>query len=179
MQCCTSISKMSGLMCTVVLMLGLSWFCTTIPGLKAQIAGWFGLVFFGFGFLLIAAQLFRTDPLVVLDESGIHDVRSSCGEIPWSDVESLWIGEVKSQRFLCVEVWESETYLSRMPSHKRLLAEANHSLGFPPVTISWSGLSPGLDEVWSYVQTNHPEKTSGTEDRRPLNDVQPGDNQRS
>jgi hypothetical protein len=139
-------------------MLGASWFCTTIPRLKAQIAGWVGLVFFGLCFVAILAQLFRRGPSVILDESGIHDLRSSFGTIPWADVASLRIGSMRSQRFLCVEVLDADTYLSRVPLHKRLLAQANSSLGFPPVTISFSGLSPGLDEVWSYVQTNHPEK---------------------
>lgn len=139
-------------------MLGASWFCTTIPKLKAQIAGWAGLVFFGLCFIAILAQLFRSGPSVILDEMGIHDLRSSFGTIPWADVVSLRIGSVKSQRFLCVEVLDPSTYLSRLPSHKRLLAQANPSLGFPPITIGFSGLSPGLDDVWSYVQTNHPEK---------------------
>jgi hypothetical protein len=139
-------------------MLGASWFCTTIPKLKAQIAGWVGLVFFGLCFIAILAQLFRSGPSVILDELGIHDLRSSFGTIPWADVVSLRIGSVRSQRFLCVEVLDPSTYLSRLPSHKRLLALANPSLGFPPITIGFSGLSPGLDAVWSYVQSNHPEK---------------------
>jgi len=162
MRCHISTSKTLGLVCLVIVMLGGSWFCTTLPELKAQIAGWAGLVFFGLGFFKILAQFFRSAPSVILDEMGIHDLRSSFGPIPWADVVSLRIVSVESQRFLCVEVLDPSTYLSRLPSHKRLLerllAQANPSLSFPPITISFSGLSPGLDDVWSYVQTNHPEK---------------------
>jgi hypothetical protein len=139
-------------------MLAASWFCTTIPSLKAQVAGWMGLVFFGLCFIAILTQLFRSGPSVILDDAGIHDLRSSFGTIPWADIISLWTGAVRSQRFLCVEVHDSSTYLSRLPSHKQLLAQANPSFGFPPITIGFTGLSPGLDDVWSYVQTNHPEK---------------------
>jgi hypothetical protein len=139
-------------------MLGASWFCTTIPNLKAQIAGWVGLVFFGLCFIAILAQLFRSGPSVILDELGIHDLRSSFGTIQWADIVSLRIGSVRSQRFLCVEVRDASTYLSRLPIHKRLLAQANPSMGFPPITIGFAGLSPGLDEIWSHVQQNHPEK---------------------
>jgi hypothetical protein len=167
MRCHTSIAKTLGWVCGAILMLGASWFCTTIPTLKAQIAGWLGLVFFGLGFIATLAQLFRRGPSVILDELGIHDLRSSFGIIPWADVVSLRVGSVRSQRFLCVDVQDPSTYLSRLPSRKRLLkrllAMANASLGFPPITIppisiGFTGLSPDLDEVWSYVQTNHPEK---------------------
>lgn len=158
MRCHTSVAKTLGLVCVGILMLAVCWFCTTIPKPKEQIVGWVGLVFFGLCFIAILAQLFRSGPSVILDEAGIHDLRSSFGTIAWTDIVSLRIGSLRSQRFLCVEVRDSSIYLSRLPSHKRLLAQANPSLGFPPITISFTGLSPGLDEVWSYVQTNHVQK---------------------
>ncbi|MBX7158583.1 MAG: hypothetical protein K1X66_09390 [Verrucomicrobiae bacterium] len=159
MRCHTSISKILGLACLGILMLGVSWFCTTLPNLKAQIVGWTGSVFFGLCFIAILAQLFRSGPSVIVDEIGIHDLRSSTfGIIQWSDIVSLWIGSVSSARFLCVEVLDPSIYLLRLPSHKRLLAKTNPSLGFPLITISFSGLSPGLGEVWGYIQSSHPEK---------------------
>jgi hypothetical protein len=157
MHCHTSISKTLGLACLGILMLGGSWFCTTLPELKAQLAGWAGLVLFGLCSVAIPLKLLRSGPAVIVDESGIHDLRSSFGTIPWTDIASLWIGSVRSQRFLCIEVFDPNVYLSHLPVHKRLLAHANKSLGFPPITISFSTLSPGLDEVWSYIRTNHPE----------------------
>src|SRR5258708_3153494 len=104
MRCHTSIAKTLGLVCLGILMLLVSWFCTTIPKPKAQIAGWVGLIFFGLCFIAILAQLFRSGPSVILDELGIHDLRSSFGAIRWADITSLRIGSVRSQRFLCVEV---------------------------------------------------------------------------
>ncbi len=157
MRCYTSIPKTFGLVCIGILMLGVSWFCTTVPNQIAQIVGWLGLVFFGLCFIAILAQLFRTRECVVLDDVGIHDLRAF-GVIAWDDIVSLTIGSVRSQRFLCIEVREPSIYLSRLSTHKRLLAQANPSLGFPPITISFSGLSPGLEEVLRYVQMNHPEK---------------------
>jgi len=85
MRCHTSITKTLGLVCAGILMLGASWFCATVPNLKAQIAGWVGLVFFGLCSIAILAQLFRSVPSVILDELGIHDLRSSFGTIPWAE----------------------------------------------------------------------------------------------
>ncbi len=158
MRCHTSISKTLGLVFLGVLMLAASWLCTTIPEPMARIAGWVGLAFFGLCFVAILRQLFRRGPSVILDESGIQDLRSSFGLIPWTDIAALWIGSVRSQHFLCLEVVDPDPYLSRLPSHKQLSARANRSLGFPPITIGFSGLSPGLDEVWRYIQAKHPEK---------------------
>ena len=90
-------------------------------------------------------------------EAGIHDVRSF-GKIPWAEIVSLRIGVEKPVRFLCVEVREPDTYLSRLPLHERLLTRTNPSFGFAPITISFMGLSPGFDEVWGYIQKIHPEK---------------------
>ena len=159
MKCYTSIPKTIGLLVLGILMLGGCYFCTTLPGLKPQIVGWIGLVFFGLCFLAIGRQLFRSEASVVLDDVGIHDLRSSFGLIPWADITSLRIAAVRSTRFLCVEVHDASIYLSRLPAHKRLLAQANPSLGFPPITISFSGLSPGLNEVWTYVQKTCPATT--------------------
>lgn len=138
-------------------MLGGSWFCTTLPQLKAQIAGWAGVVFCGLCLIGLLTQLFRNGPSVIFDEEGIHIVHSF-GMIPWADIVSLRIGKLRSQRFLCVAVNEASIYLSRLPTHKRLVAKANPSLGFPPITVSFSALSPGLDEGWRHLQTTHQEK---------------------
>jgi hypothetical protein len=159
MRCKTSIVKTLGLAGLTVPLVAASWFCITIPSLKAQVAGWVGLVLFGLAFVAFLIPLFRGRPAVILDEAGIHDL-GSFGTIPWTDIVSLRIGWVFNQRFLCVEVRDPGTYVSRLSAPKRLSAQANPSLGFPPITISFSGLSPGLGKVWSYIQTNHPEKVA-------------------
>lgn len=158
MRCHTSIAKTLGLLILGMLMVALSWFCTTIPRLFAQIFGWFGVVFFGLCLIAIATQLVRRVPTVIIDDSGITDRREAFGLVPWTDIVSLRIRAVHNQRFLCVEVVDAAPYLARLPAYKRAFARANASLGFPPVTIGFSGLKPGLDEVWSYLKTNHEHK---------------------
>jgi hypothetical protein len=158
MECFTSISKSTGLLFVGLAMVLLSWFCTTIPRPVAQIAGWAGVVFFGLCLPEGARQMFRTGPAVVLNENGIQDFRRSLS-INWRDVESLWIGCYRSQRFLCVEVNDETVHLAQMPVHQRLMAKANQSFGFPAITIAFAGVTPGLDEVWAYIE-NHYGETS-------------------
>ena len=152
MECHNSKVKLFGYLVLTCLMVGGSYFCTTLPGLKAQVAGWFGIAFFGLGFIAIPIQFFRGGPQVLIDENGIHDRRLKIGAIRWEDIRSLSIGSINSAKSLCIEVVEPEKYLGQMPAWKRKLARANRALGFPPLTISFGGLSPGVDEVWGYLQ---------------------------
>lgn len=160
MYCVTSIPKTLGIVCLAIIMLGACWACTTIPTAIAQIVGWVGLVFSGLCFIAMLLQLFRRGPAVILDEEGIHDLRS-VQTVPWDDILSLSIGWVESSRFLCVEVRDPSIYLAHLPSHKRLLAKGSAVMGFTPITMSFQGLTPGIDQVWSYIQTHHPEKIAG------------------
>ncbi len=157
MKCHISIPKTLGLLLLCVLLLTASFFCTTLPRPKAQIFGWIGVVFCGLGFVVFAARLFQRGAAVVLDEAGILDVRSSFGLIPWAEITSLRTATVHSTRFLCVEVRDPGKYLARLPVHKRMLAGASPSLGLPPITFGFAGLSPGIEEVWAYVRRMHPE----------------------
>ena len=136
MECHTSKVKVLGLLGLTCLMVGVSYFCTTLPDAMARVVGWIGTVFFGLGFIAFP----------------IHDRRLKIGVIPWEDVRSLSIGSVHSTKFLCIEVVDREKYLSRFSRWKRHLASASEGLGFPALTINFAGLRPGLKDVWAYLE---------------------------
>jgi hypothetical protein len=108
--------------------------------------------FFGLGFIAFPVTCFRSGPQVVINDEGIEDRRLKIGIIPWEDIQSLSIGSLNSVEFLCVKVFEPEKYLVRWPRWKRSLAGMNAAFGFPALTISFSGLSPGIREVWAHLQ---------------------------
>jgi hypothetical protein len=143
-----------------LLMTGGSFFCTTLPELKAQVAGWVGVVFFGFGTVAaILPRLANPSPQFTVDEQGIQCHRWHQGTIPWSDIEQVTIGTVHSTRFLCVRLKDPRMYLSNLTGVKSALAKANKELGFGDLTFSFQGLKPGLNEVWNYILANHISKT--------------------
>lgn len=152
MECRTSRVKMIGLLALTAILVGVSWFCTTLPGWKSQAVGWSGLAFFGLGFVAIPIQFFRSGPQVTIDDRGIEDHRLGVGLIPWEDIRGARVVSVKGTKFLCIEADDPTVYLSRMPAWKRSLVGTNLALGFSELTISFVGLSPGIDEAWRFIQ---------------------------
>lgn len=166
MECYTSKVKLLGLLSLTCVMVSMSYFCTTLPDLTARVVGWVGVSFFGLGFIALPVMFLRTGPQVIINDEGIEDRRLKIDIIRWEDIRSLSIGSVNSAKFLCVEVADPGRYLSRLPRWKRSLTAANVALGFPALTISLSGLSPGLKEVWAYLQARDSMLTGGSPESR-------------
>jgi hypothetical protein len=148
-------TRIVGLLALTCAMVGVSYFCTTLPGLKPRIFGWLGVGFFGLGFIILPRQLMKTGVQFVIDERGLHDHRSKFGLVEWNDVTALSLGTIRGQRFLCVHMREPEKYLSRLSKAGRLVAQANEGLGFPPITLAFSGLSKSKEEVLQFIQDNY------------------------
>lgn len=152
MECRTSKLKVLGLLGLTCVMVAVSWFCTTVPLPEPRVAGWIGVVFFGLGFIVLPPMLFQTSPRVVINDEGIEDRRSKMGLIRWEDIRSVSMDSVHSAGFLRIEVSDPEKYLCRLPRWSRPLAGFTRAMGLPPLTVGFSGLSPGLKEVWAYLQ---------------------------
>lgn len=154
MHCYASKTKLLRLLVLTVVMVGVSLVCAMMENPLAQVFGWIGVVFFGLGFLVIPARLFHTGPLVIIDEEGIEDRRSGW-RVPWHAVDAVWTASMYRNDFLCLDVEEPMQYViqPRRWKHRLLqgVAQANHFLGFPPVTISFQEVTPGLDEAWAYI----------------------------
>jgi hypothetical protein len=155
MKCYPSKLKLLGLLGLTCLMVAAAWLCTTQSDWIARAVGWLGVGFFGLGFIAFPIMMFRRGPQLVIDDAGIEDRRQKMGVIRWEDIRSLSIGSVSSAKFLCVELTDPEKYLSRVPRWRRALASMNPKMGFPEVTISFSGLRPGLEEVWAFLQSRN------------------------
>ena len=158
MQCYVSKRRSIGLLLLCAALVATSYFCTTIPKLEAQIAGWAGSVFFGMGVPVLCIQLFRTGPQISIDSSGITHHRWKMGIIRWNEIDRVWVGSVRSARFLCVKLKDPTVFTERLPVHARKMATLNAGLGFGDLTLGFQGFSPGLKEVWNYLETAHPDK---------------------
>src|SRR5262249_23501075 len=158
MSCYTSIPKMLWLMVLAIIMIALSWFCTTVPVLDVPFWGWVGVLFFGGGFVIMVVRLFMRGPVLVLDGLGILVRRVSPDVVLWSDIRSVSIVTYKGQRWLGVEMKDPVSFMARVPRASRWVALANQHMGFTAFNVGFAGISPGIDVVWSYLREHHADK---------------------
>jgi hypothetical protein len=131
---------------------------THTVGYKVAI-GWFGVVFFGWAFVIAGMQLFRRGPSLVMSEEGISGPRMGSQLVRWSEIASVSVREVEHRRFLCLWLHDTEGYVARLPPVRRLAAKSSMAMGFPPTAVTFTGLTPGLPQALEYVLQYVPSKT--------------------
>jgi len=156
----TSIPRTLGLTGLGVLMIAASYFAARTGVGLIQVVGWFGVAFFSLCFVAILFQLFRQGPTVVIDEIGVFDRRLGVGRIPWEDIASVSVAQVKSQRIISLWLRNEDRYLSQSSAWRRRLAAANRALGFSPFCMSFTGLTPGFDEAYGRLKRRLPERAN-------------------
>jgi len=133
-------------------MVGASYFCTTQAEMEPRVFGWAGVGLFGLALVVIPLRMFRKGAQLIINDEGIDDRRLKLGMIPWADISDVSIGAVRSTKFLCVQLVDKNKYFSRLPKWKVALMSANEALGFPGLTLNFSGLTPGVREAWAYIE---------------------------
>lgn len=149
--CQVSPMRQVGLLALALAMVALSYLCTTLPGWVPKGAGWVGVAFFGLALAIIPFKAFRRGPQVILDALGIEDRRLQVGRIPWTEVEAISVVQVHSSRFLALHLVPGAGVMERLSPTQKRMAAMNESLGFPPVTLTFTGLTPGLPDVLRHL----------------------------
>ena len=144
------------LLALTCVLIAAGYFCTTRPDPRSHIVGWAGIGFFFLGFITFPWMLFKAGTQVIINEHGIEDKRWDFGLIAWSDVVLLSIGRMSGQRFLCIEVVDEKKYLGRLPTFDKVATQATCALGFPKITIGFTGLSHSADEVLNFIREHYP-----------------------
>jgi len=150
-----SIPRTLGLAGVAALMIAASYFSTQVG---AGFTGWFGVAFFGLCLGGILSQLFKHGPTVVIDELGVFDRRLRIGRIPWEDIASVSIAQVRRRRLISLWLRNEERYLPQDSAVVRRLAAASRAAGVSPFSISFMGLTPGLDEAYARLRARLPER---------------------
>ena len=125
----------------------------TLKVLAVKTAGIAGCIFFGAIAVFTALKLFDKKPGLVVDATGILDNSSSvaAGFIPWADVRGLREILVRNQKFLMIDVIDSEKYVSRSNAFTRMLVVANTKYYGSPVAISSVALSIDFEQLKAMI----------------------------
>jgi len=118
---------------------------------KETLAGWSGVIFFGFGLIIFLRQIFDLRPRIVVDEKGIFDRTLSVGVIEWQDVEHAYLNSVVGNPFISLVLNDPEKYLERVTNSKRKLARLNKYPGAETLNINLSGINKSPAEILAVV----------------------------
>ncbi len=118
------------------------WMLLCVPdlSLKATVAGWVGVVFFGgFGNAALLPRFFQHGEVLHIDSHGIYDRRITDRPIPWSAIADITEMSIRRTTFFTVRL--SQPLKGFVDSGlKRRCQSLNGLFGFQAVNLSASGL---------------------------------------
>ncbi len=115
--------------------------------------GWILAVFCGLCLAAFIRQLFRTGPVIEIDERGILWRRWSDTTIPWNAITRAEVGAVGEQKFLSLWLDEPESYPGRSTLGK--LSHMNKGMGFGDLALSMQGTDQSFDRLVEVVGAYH------------------------
>lgn len=106
-------------------------------GLKAAIAGWASIGFFGLCGAYASTRAFRPGAAVVLNPQGLLDNSSgfAAGLIPWGEIRAVEYVSFQGQDFVGVILSNVDAYIQRLGPIKSRAARWNLNNGLPAVLI--------------------------------------------
>jgi len=114
-------------------------------GYKALAAGAACIAFFGLGLIVTIARFFEKRSILIIDESGVRDLRIGARTIPWPDIQSVSEHRVRRQTFFAIHVRNPMQYVEHPV--KRLLLKLNRLAGFPGLNLSAHGLDISQEQL--------------------------------
>ncbi len=90
-------------------------------------------------------------PLIVIDDTGIADLRLKIGTLAWQDIRRAYACSLKGATFICFEFYEPERYLRRLPLLQRVAGQLWRLFGISPVHVATGHLGLRHDELYELV----------------------------
>lgn len=115
------------------------------------------IAFFGACALYGLAKLLGRPPELVLDRDGIVDRSNAAaaGRVAWSEIRTIEVVSVRSQKILALHVADPEKYLASGGPLRRLLRRLNHGSCGTPIAIPASVLGVPIQNLEQQVRDLH------------------------
>ncbi|MFM7429801.1 MAG: STM3941 family protein [Flammeovirgaceae bacterium] len=125
-------------------------------------AGYVGLIFFGLCGLYIFYKLFDTKPGLIIDNNGILDNSSAASGhiIKWERIVGLRVGQVKSTKFILIDLVDPEQFMNEMKGIKKTLMWGTYKMYGTLTSISSSTLNCDFDELYNLIDKRLQSKSS-------------------
>ena len=130
-----------------------SWFvAATNADVVHRTLGWFGVGFFALCIFIAAKRLLRGGVPFVFELAGIAFPAGSFGLLPWTEIKEYAVVTVRGNYFLALTFHDPARMLSRVSVAKRRWALTNKRLGWGHWALSFSGLTPGMNEAVAFIR---------------------------
>ena len=145
--------KQLALMIVGCVLVTASWFVATRnPDIVYRVAAWFGFAFFALCTVIAFKRMLVSGVPFVFDLSGIGFPTGNFGLLPWTEIKSYSVVTVRGNYFLALTFIDPGRVLSRVSPAKRKWALANERLGWGHWSLSFAGLTPGIDEAVGFIR---------------------------
>ena len=115
-------------------------------------AGWVGAGVMALCALIAAKRLLNGGVPFVFDLGGISFPTGSFGLLPWTEIKSYSVVTIRGNYFLALTFHDPARALSRVSALRRRWAVVNQRLGWGHWALSFSGLTPGMDEAIGFIR---------------------------
>lgn len=122
--------------------------------LEVKIISVIGIIFFGLCGIYAFAKLFDKKPGLVINDEGIIDNSTAvcAGLIKWENITNIKITEVYNQKFLTIEVNNSDEIMSKQQGLKKIFMNLNKNIFSSPVQISSNALKCNFQDLFNLIK---------------------------
>lgn len=118
-----------------------------------RIAGFASVSFFGICFICILFKIFDKKPGLIINENGIIDNShyGSVGLIDWSEIKGIRTRQIKSTKFLLIDISNPEEFIKKSSWIIALLMKASLKMCGTPLSITSNSLNYNFDDLEKLV----------------------------
>ncbi|MGF7047030.1 hypothetical protein J2T13_001532 [Paenibacillus sp. DS2015] len=122
-------------------------------GIKVTLVGGLSIVVFGPCMVYFIYRLFNLKPMLIINEEGIMDTSSliSAGELKWSEIQEIKVYQFMGQKFIGIQLYDLEAFLSQKSSFKRVLMKINARMVKSPINIAQPGMKLPLEQLYTMM----------------------------
>lgn len=118
---------------------------------SAKVVGIISIVFFGFGFFVLLRQGLDRRPRIVIDEEGVTDRTLGVGRINWEDIASVQLSSVYTNKFIVLQLVNTEKYLENLSNASKKMSKINRDLGFGALNLNLSLIDMKPQRVYELI----------------------------
>ena len=136
---------------SLIMVAGSAWLAFGLPAwfIIPGIAGWIGILFFGFAGGWYLSRLFSNRKSLILDQEGLLDNSSGipAGRIGWDQISRVEIVSVNNQRFVGIDVVDRKALVYASSRLQQSIEDMNLGITGFPVHIPSFAVDRSLEEL--------------------------------